>query len=62
MCFTIYIEKRKGKTLMSNVPVKINNVISEFVQGVNEILGNRVKKIVLFYMNVEKEGVILSES
>ena len=62
MCFPIYIEKRKGKTLMSNVPVKINNVISEFVQGVNEILGNRVKKIVLFYMNVEKEGVILSES
>ena len=33
---------------MSNVPTKINNVITEFVQGVNEILGDRVKKIILY--------------
>ena len=33
---------------MSNVPVKINKAITEFVQGVNEILGNRVKKIILY--------------
>ena len=33
---------------MSNVPERINNVIDEFVQGVNEILGNRVKKIILY--------------
>lgn len=33
---------------MPNVPTKINNVITEFVNGVNEILGNRVKKIILY--------------
>lgn len=33
---------------MSNVPTRINNIIDEFVQGVNKILGNRVKKIILY--------------
>lgn len=33
---------------MSKIPVRINNIITEFVQGVNEILGNRVKKIILY--------------
>lgn len=33
---------------MPNVPSNINNVITEFMQGVNEILGNRVKKIILY--------------
>lgn len=33
---------------MPNVPTKINNVITEFVKGVNEILGKRVKKIILY--------------
>ena len=33
---------------MSNVPDNINNVIEEFVKNVNEILGNRVKKIILY--------------
>lgn len=33
---------------MSNVPQRINNIIDEFVQGVNKILGNRVKKIILY--------------
>lgn len=33
---------------MSNVPQRINNIIEEFVQGVNKILGNRVKKIILY--------------
>jgi len=33
---------------MSNVPQRINNIIEEFVQGVNEILENRVKKIILY--------------
>ncbi len=31
---------------MSNVPANISNIIDEFVKGVNEILGDRVKKII----------------
>lgn len=33
---------------MSNVPMNISNIIIEFINGVNEILGNRVKKIILY--------------
>lgn len=33
---------------MSNMPIKISNVINEFIQGVNDILGDRVKKIILY--------------
>lgn len=33
---------------MSNVPQPINKILDEFVQGVNEILGNRVKQIILY--------------
>ncbi|MBO5413108.1 MAG: nucleotidyltransferase domain-containing protein [Clostridia bacterium] len=33
---------------MSNIPINISNVIDEFVKGVNEILGDRVKKIILY--------------
>lgn len=33
---------------MSNVPINISNIIDEFVKGVNEILGNRVKRIILY--------------
>lgn len=33
---------------MSNIPTNINTVINDFVQGVNDILGNRIKKIILY--------------
>jgi len=33
---------------MSNVPINISNIIDEFINGINEILGNRVKKIILY--------------
>lgn len=33
---------------MPNVPINISHVIEKFVNGVNEILGNRVKKIILY--------------
>ncbi len=33
---------------MSNVPANISNIIDEFVKGVNAILGDRVKKIILY--------------
>ncbi len=33
---------------MKKIPENINNIINEFTLGVNEILGNRVKKIVLY--------------
>lgn len=33
---------------MSNVPTRISNIIDEFIQGVNKILGDRVKKIILY--------------
>lgn len=33
---------------MTNIPTRINKIIGEFVQGVNKILGSRVKKIILY--------------
>ena len=33
---------------MTNVPTNISNIIDEFVKGINEILGNRVKRIILY--------------
>ncbi len=33
---------------MPNVPENINNIINEFVKGINELLGERVKKIILY--------------
>ena len=33
---------------MPKIPKKINNVINEFITGVNKILGSRVKKIILY--------------
>lgn len=33
---------------MPNIPENINKIIDEFVKGANEILGNHVKKIILY--------------
>ena len=33
---------------MKKIPKNINNIINEFVDGVNEILGERMKKIILY--------------
>lgn len=33
---------------MQNIPIKIEQIIQEFVDGVNKILGERVKKIILY--------------
>ena len=33
---------------MPNVPINIKNIIDDFVKDVNEILKNRVKKIILY--------------
>lgn len=30
------------------MPEKISNIMNEFVKGVNQILGNRVKKVILY--------------
>lgn len=48
ICYTNFRLLKKGELYMLNVPIKINNIIDKFVQGVNEILGNRVKKIILY--------------
>lgn len=51
MCYTNYIlkETSKGDVLdMPNIPTNISNVIDEFVKKVNELLGKRVKKIILY--------------
>lgn len=40
--------KTKGECKMPNVPINISNVIDEFVKGINEILGDRVKRIILY--------------
>ena len=34
--------------MKKNIPEKINKVLHEFVEGVNKILGNRIKKIILY--------------
>ena len=33
---------------MKKIPENINNIINEFIDGVKHILGNRVKKIILY--------------
>ena len=33
---------------MPNLPINISNIIEEFINKVNTILGNRVKKIILY--------------
>ena len=33
---------------MPNIPENINKIIDKFVKGANEILGDRVKKIILY--------------
>lgn len=33
---------------MSKIPLNVNNAINEFVTGVTKILGNRLKKVVLY--------------
>lgn len=33
---------------MEKIPDNINNIINEFIAGANKILGNRVKKIILY--------------
>lgn len=33
---------------MKRIPEKINKIIDEFIIGVSEILGNRLKKIILY--------------
>lgn len=39
--------QNKEKNLLQ-VPTNINTVIQDFIKGVNEILGNRAKKIILY--------------
>ncbi len=34
--------------MKKEIPNRINNIIIEFIKGVNEILGNRVIKIILY--------------
>ncbi len=33
---------------MPNIPNKINNIIQEFTTKVNKLLGNRIRKIILY--------------
>ena len=33
---------------MTKVPEQINNAVQEFIKGVNDILGDRAKKIILY--------------
>ena len=33
---------------MPNIPKKINNILEEFIEGAKNILGNRMKKIILY--------------
>lgn len=43
------IVDKKGEIFnMSKIPAKINSIVDEFVSRANAILGNRVKKIILY--------------
>ena len=33
---------------MPNIPNRVNNIIQEFTSKINELLGNRIKKIILY--------------
>lgn len=33
---------------MNKIPNNVNKVINEFIIGINKLLGNRVKKIILY--------------
>lgn len=33
---------------MNTIPNNVNKVINEFIIGINELLGNRIKKIILY--------------
>lgn len=33
---------------MNKIPNNVNKAINEFIFGINELLGNRVKKIILY--------------
>ena len=34
--------------MKKKIPKKVNEILNEFVDGVNKILGERVKKIILY--------------
>ena len=34
--------------MKNKIPKKINEILNEFIDGVNKILGDRVKKIILY--------------
>ncbi len=34
--------------MKKKIPKKINEILNEFIDGVNKILGDRVKKIILY--------------
>ncbi len=33
---------------MKNIPDNVNNIINDFITGINKILGHRIKKIILY--------------
>lgn len=33
---------------MKKIPVNVKNILNEFIAGINKMLGNRVKKIILY--------------
>ena len=33
---------------MANIPIKINDIIQKFIKQVNKLLGNRIKKVILY--------------
>lgn len=36
------------KSVKKEIPNKINEILNEFIDGVNRILGDRVKKIIVY--------------
>lgn len=44
----LYKIRRGSEYFMKEIPENINNIINEFITGVNNILGDRVEKIILY--------------
>ncbi len=42
------MRKKEGENFMEKIPENIIKIMDKFIEGVNEILGNRVKRIILY--------------
>ena len=44
----MYINDKGSDYLMKNIPDNVKKIINEFIAEINKMLGNRVKKVILY--------------